>query len=78
MAQAKYTFHRTVIAVGEYTRIASGWVADRGTPTERVEQTRESLGWKIETEDHTTFIVPNKPDISIGDVLEISIRKAAK
>jgi hypothetical protein len=64
--------------VAEKQRIARGYVLDRSLPTQRAVLEYETLGWWLTIGDNSFYLGAEKPDISVGDRIGITIERISE
>jgi hypothetical protein len=72
----RYVIKAEVVGVEEKTRVVSANVVDRNLPTQRIESTRESMGWFVTVTGGASFCLGSqRPELEVGDTVKISIDK---
>lgn len=74
----RYAFTAIADNVAEKQRIARGYVLDRGLPTQRAVLEYGTLGWWLTIGDNSFYLGAEKPDISVGDRIGITIERISE
>jgi len=74
----RYAFTAIADNVAEKQRIARGYVLDRGLPTQRAVLEYETLGWWLTIGDNSFYLGAEKPGISVGDRIGITIERISE